>query len=78
MSNRLKHFSIAVFVFSCVSFSNGQDTFTAQQQEIVDVIQQLSKTTAPEGKGADAYGRLLTEDFSRWTIGSDKLNNKKD
>lgn len=78
MSNCLKYYSIVGLVFGCISFSSGQDIFTAQQQEIIEAIQELSATTAPDGKGADAYGSLLADDFSRWTIGSEKINNKKD
>ncbi|NIP57094.1 MAG: DUF4440 domain-containing protein, partial [Gemmatimonadetes bacterium] len=28
--------------------------------------------------GADAYGAVLADDFSRWTIGSDLVNGKED
>ena len=41
-------------------------------------MQQLSATTAPNGAGADAYGEVLAEDFSRWTTGSTVINHKEE
>ena len=37
----------------------------------------LSATTAPGGNGADKYAIYLSDDFSRWTVGSSIINNKK-
>ena len=48
------------------------------QQEILAAIARLSAATAPGGGGADDYATMLTEDFSRWTIGSDVLSGKQD
>lgn len=62
----------------CMSFVGyGQDAWSPEQKEIVDAISRLSESTAPGGGGADAYGNLLAEDFSRWTIGSDVTNEKE-
>jgi ketosteroid isomerase-like protein len=48
------------------------------QREILEAIARLSASTAPSGGGADDYATMLTDDFSRWTIGSSVLNGKKD
>lgn len=40
-------------------------------------MQRLSATTEPNGTGADAYGEVLAEDFSRWTTGSTLINYKE-
>jgi len=53
-----------------------QNNWTPAQQEIIDTMEGFSETTAPQGKGGDAYGTFLTETFSRWTLGSDKINRK--
>ena len=37
----------------------------------------LSAATAPGGGGADDYARLLTDDFSRWTIGGEVVEGKE-
>jgi ketosteroid isomerase-like protein len=52
--------------------------WSPRQRAILDAIATLSASTAPGGGGADAYATMLTEDFSRWTIGSDVLNGKED
>lgn len=67
----------AIFLFTLSIVSYGQDEWTDNQKNLINAMNDLSKTTAPNGKGADAYGRLLSEDFSRWTIGSTVLSNKE-
>lgn len=53
-----------------------QDSWTPEQQQVLDTIERLSATTAPAGDGADAYGAILADGFSRWTIGSKLVNDK--
>ena len=48
------------------------------QRQILGAIAKLSASTAPGGGGADDYAALLTDDFSRWTIGSDVLSGKQE
>ena len=55
---------------------NGQDSSTTKQKELLNTINIFSGTTAPQGKGAEAYGNFLADDFSRWTIGSAFISNK--
>lgn len=50
--------------------------WSPQQQEILEAIAKLSASTASGGGGPDEYAAMLTEDFSRWTIGSDMVNGK--
>lgn len=64
------------FFFS--SFTYAQDGFTVKQKEIIEAMNGLSETTSPKGKGADAYGKFLANDFSRWTIGGQKISKKKE
>lgn len=52
--------------------------WTAGQREILDAIAGLSAATAPGGGGADEYAAMLTDDFSRWTIGSDTIVGKQE
>ena len=51
--------------------------WSTEQQEILDAVARLSATTAPGGGGADDYAAMLTEDFSRWTIGTDAFDRKQ-
>ena len=59
-------------------FDPGPGDWSAEQREILDAIARLSAATAPGGGGADDYAMMLTDDFSRWTIGSDVVNGKPD
>jgi hypothetical protein len=54
-----------------------EDSWSAEQEQVLTAIQHLSATTAPGGSGADGYGRLLSEGFSRWTVGSEIVNGKE-
>ncbi len=71
-------FNIITVIFSLLSIiTYGQDEWNSEQKQIIETMNLLSETTAPDGKGADAYGSYLSDDFSRWTIGSPITNNKK-
>lgn len=63
---------VAVFTYPI----QAEDSWSLEQQEVLAAIDQLSAATAPGGGGADAYGLMLAEEYSRWTIGSDRLNQK--
>ena len=41
-------------------------------------MHRLSESTAPDGGGADKYGEVLAENFSRWTTGSKVINHKSE
>ncbi len=58
------------------SVAQAEGPWSPDQTEVINAMQRLSATTAPNGPGADAYGEVLTEDFSRWTTGSTVINNK--
>lgn len=67
-----------IFIILCVGLKGfGQEPLSAAQKEIVKAMEKFSETTAPGGAGAEGYAAFLTEDFSRWTIGS-KVTNDKD
>ncbi len=55
-----------------------EELWSPEQSEIIESMQRLSSTTAPDGAGADAYGQVLAEDFSRWTTGSVVINQKEE
>jgi hypothetical protein len=58
--------------------AGAQDPWTPEQQQVLAAIEQLSASTAPGGGGPVEYGAVLSEEFSRWTIGSEVINNKED
>ena len=53
------------------------ESWSPEQSEVLVSMQRLSATTATNGTGADAYGEVLAEDFSRWTTGSTLINYKE-
>ena len=77
MKRRIK-FTFVTLLFSCLTIiTYGQDEWNSQQIKVIETMNLLSGTTAPDGKGADSYASYLSNDFSRWTIGSSITNNKK-
>lgn len=71
---------IAAWLLLCISVHAviAQESWTPEQKEVVAAIDRLSATTAPEGGGAEAYGAVLSPGFTRWTIGSRMVSEKKD
>ena len=65
-----------IFVILVSALSNAQNKWTLAQKEVIQTMNGISETTAPNGKGAYAYGSFLSDDFSRWTIGSTKISAK--
>lgn len=63
---------------SSYSSARSEGSWSPDQLQILGSIDRLSATTAPDGTGADAYGKALAEDFSRWTTGSTVINRKKE
>ncbi len=77
MNTQLKS-SILILFFSCISIMTyGQDKWNANQQKVIETMNLLSEATATDGQGAEAYGSYLSDNFSRWTIGSSVVNNKQ-
>lgn len=69
--------SIITLMFLLLSITiYGQEEWNNEQKQIIETMQLFSETTAPNGNGADAYGNYLSDDFSRWTIGSSITNTK--
>ena len=44
--------------------------------ELQEAMEDLSAATAPGGGGPEAYARILTEDFTRWTLGSERMDDR--
>ena len=56
---------------------HAEETWNTEQLQVLEAIDTLSATTAPDGAGPDAYAAVLDDDFSRWTIGSEVINQKQ-
>ena len=67
----------AVPLLVLVHHAWADDSWSPEQQAVIESMQRLSASTAPDGKGADEYGSVLAEDFSRWTTGSTLVNHKE-
>lgn len=57
--------------------ARAEGSWTTDQRQVLASMQRLSAATAPDGTGADAYGAVLVDDFSRWTTGSSVINEKQ-
>jgi ketosteroid isomerase-like protein len=51
--------------------------WSPRQGEILRAIDKLSASTTAGGGGADDYAAMLTDDFTRWTIGSETVEGKE-
>jgi len=70
-------FVFTVLLLLPVSPVSAQDSWTAEQQEVLASMELLSAATAPDGAGADDYAAILAEGFSRWTTGRGKIKDKQ-
>jgi len=52
------------------------ESWTAEQQQVINAMDQLSQATAVDGGGAEDYAAVLSENYSRWTAGSQLVNDK--
>ncbi len=57
--------------------ASSEESWSKEQRQVLAAIQRLSASTAPGGAGPDAYAAVLADDFSRWTVGSDVINDKE-
>lgn len=72
----LKKITVLIFLCGIFSIAKSQGQWTPPQEEIINVIHKFSESTSENGEGANAYAAFLSEDFSRWTIGSEIINDK--
>lgn len=78
MKSNLLLIPLTLVVLSSSSPAHGDASgeWSPAQREILDAIARLSASTAPGGDGPDAYGAVLTDDFTRWTIGSQEMSTR--
>lgn len=75
---RLPHFSSIFILLLFLAFeASAQESWSLEQEAVLAAMGRLSASTAPNGGGADEYGHVLAEDFSRWTIGSEVTTFKE-
>ncbi|QNL21261.1 DUF4440 domain-containing protein [Hyphobacterium sp. CCMP332] len=73
---KIKKNSALIFLCFYCSMIQAQEPWNSDHKEIIKTIENFSESTSVNGKGANAYASFLSEDFTRWTIGSDVINNK--
>jgi cyanophycinase len=76
MQRRLFSLAVLLLFVSGSPPAPAQESWSADQRQVLDAIAELSAATAPGGGGADAYGVLLADRFSRWTVGSETTSGK--
>jgi len=68
---------LCLIILSQPSAALSEESWSKEQRQVLAAMQRLSASTAPGGAGPDAYAAVLADDFSRWTVGSDVINDKK-
>lgn len=48
----------------------------SDEQQIMARLSELSASMKKNGQGAKAYAQVLDDNYSRWTMGSQKINDK--
>lgn len=56
--------------------ATAEPEWNEQQQQIVVAMQQLADASDYKSVNTEAYANMLCDDFSRWTIGSQAINDK--
>ncbi len=74
---KLKHIFL-LFIIPLATYSWGQEKTAKDYEGVIKAMEGLSAATASKGGGVEAYGAILAEDFTRWTIGEEKLYTKED
>ena len=74
---KLKHI-LLLLIIPIATFSWGQEKTAKDYDGVIKAMEGLSAATAPGGGGVEAYGAILAEDFTRWTIGEEKLYTKEE
>jgi len=59
----------------CSTGVRAQD-WNVDQLAVIAAIDALSETTSLEGRGGEAYGDLLAEGFTRWTVGEASITGR--
>jgi hypothetical protein len=67
--------AISLMSIACTG-AQSQNSWSTEQLHVLASMHRLSASTAPDGAGADEYGEVLAENFSRWTTGSELINHK--
>jgi ketosteroid isomerase-like protein len=74
----IQSLSAALLVLAAApALASAQAPWDVDQREVLASIERLSEATAPGGGGPEAYGAVLADDFSRWTLGMGVLNTKE-
>lgn len=66
-----------LIILGANSEARAQNTWTPEQETLLDSIERLSTSTGPDGGGPDAYRAVLADDYSRWTLGGAVINDRE-
>ncbi len=76
MKNPLAVYSTIVLLVTMVVTTATKANTPSDNELIRSQMQALSESMHKDGGGQQAYAAILSPDFSRWTVGSDLINNR--
>ena len=71
---KIFYFVLAILVGNIMPVT-GQE-YSAEQKVIVSQMKALSASMQKDGSGGIGYAKILSSDYTRWTSGNDKINDR--
>ena len=68
--------SMLLFLVSLAAQASNQE-FSSEEQAIVSQMTALSASMQKNGSGGDGYALILAPKYTRWTIGSETINDRE-
>jgi hypothetical protein len=69
-------YSLLLMVFISSSTHANEINFIDEEKNIKARMWELSETMKNGGSGASGYSQVLAPNYTRWTVGSEKINDK--
>lgn len=65
-----------LFAIAIVPGAVSAQQWNHNQQAVATAIEELSASTVPGGDGPEGYASMLADDFTRWTLGGDRMSDR--
>ncbi len=73
----MKIFIAFVLSFIVLKGAYAQPDWNTDQLALIDRMKELSASMRVDGGGGEAYGGILADGFTRWTVGSTTINERE-
>lgn len=72
----MKIICFAIMLLTITTAQANNQNFDSEQKAIISQMKALSSSMYKGGKGGNAYAAILAPDYTRWTSGSDLINDR--